>query len=353
MATRKNGKPGSIFYDKSKDKWRGKISDGVQDDGTFKYKSVYGKSKAEVERKLAEYEKERAKRQGLIDSDETLNDYIIRDNDLDFRKRLIKESTYARRVSNQKAFSKFSISNIPIQNINRQHIETFFSEITVYSNSVIQKMWQMVNKAFDKAVWDNVIARNPLDPAGGIKMPKSQRADKEVSALTLEEEKQVIAVLSKELKAYNPKEMPYKNCYAPQLLLELYTGMRSGEINALPLSDIDLENRKIDVRYTVARGKDYRSYIGPTKTKAGSRTIWLDDNAYMVLRYYLEHIYKKKKERLLVETSNGEKRCLLFSAYNSSAKQYDYVTSNQCNEAFKRLCKKLGIQDGKVNAHML
>lgn len=151
---------------------------------------------------------------------------------------------------------------------------------------------------------------------------------------------------------YYPKKTPCKNCYAPQLLMEAFTGMRSGEVNALALEDIDLENHRINVKYTIARGKDYHTYIGPTKTKAGTRTILLDDNAYQVLAYYLKHIYPKKK-KFQVTTSDGHKRSLLFSAYNHVTEQYDYVTSNQCNEAFKRICKKINVHEGKVNAHTL
>ena len=57
------------------------------------------------------------------------------------------------------------------------------------------------------------------------------------------------------------------NDYRKQLLIELFTGMRMGEINALKAENIDFRKRIIRIRNTVSRGHDYRTFI-----KDGAKT---------------------------------------------------------------------------------
>ena len=104
MATRKNGKPGSIFLDNSKNKWHGRVYDGFHDNGSYKCKNFYGKSKAEVERKIDAYEKNKEKRKGLVDSDDTLDDRMYQVNKLEYHSNCISASSYQRREYTRKAF---------------------------------------------------------------------------------------------------------------------------------------------------------------------------------------------------------------------------------------------------------
>ena len=65
-----------------------------------------------------------------------------------------------------------------------------------------------------------------------------------------------------------------RNGYKLQLLIELYSGMRMGEINALTDDCIDFEQGVIHVRRTISRGAEYEDYIkNGTKTYAGTRDI--------------------------------------------------------------------------------
>ena len=354
MAKRKNGKAGSIFYDKSKDCWHGRLCIGVQDNGSFKQKNFMGKSKAEVERKIEAYEKELALREGLIDSEDTIDDYIRRENEFMYQTNQIRASTFRRREDTRMALSKFRLSKIPIAFVTRRDIEMFTREVPrLYSNSMIQKMWQLLYKIFSKAVWDRIIEKNPIDPASGIVCPKSDKEDKKVMPLSTEEQKKLQLLLCESMSSYGSQKNVHKNNYAPQFLLSCFTGMRIGEVNALALDDIDFENRRIYVRYTVARGEDYKAYIGPPKTKTGNRIVIMDDNTYKLLRYYMENIYPLKSQPLVIKAADGRNRTLLFSAYKKNTGQYDIVTSSQCNDQFKRICKKHGIVSENLCVHAL
>ena len=68
------------------------------------------------------------------------------------------------------------------------------------------------------------------------------------------------------------------NNYKKQLMIELYTGMRMGEINALKPEDIDLANGVIHVRATISMGLGGRNFWKEhPKTDAGVRDVPINE----------------------------------------------------------------------------
>ncbi|MDO4207226.1 MAG: site-specific integrase [Lachnospiraceae bacterium] len=118
-----------------------------------------------------------------------------------------------------------------------------------------------------------------------------------------------------------------RNSYKLQLLIELYSGMRMGEINALRPGDIDFENGFIHVSSTVSRGINYRPYIKEgTKTEAGVRDIPISGLLKPVLLQALD---------AMEENPEG----LIFYDHNKDS----LVETTQVNCFFKRICQKADI----------
>lgn len=183
----------------------------------------------------------------------------------------------------------------------------------------------MLNFAFKEAIVNGDITKNPLDNKQRFKKPISNKPSKKVEAFTLSEQKKfLLAIMS-------DKEAKYKT----QMLLELYTGMRTGEINALHISDIDLKENIINVSKTISRDKDDKPILGKTtKTYAGKRIIHFGSNVKMLLECYIRKI-----------NPTG----LLFKADNNTL-----IATNQVNMEFKRFCAKYKITSNKNNnRHML
>ena len=84
-----------------------------------------------------------------------------------------------------------------------------------------------------------------------IRCPKSAITDKRVPALTIAEQQALVEALSKH------KKWGSRNEYSKQILIELYTGMRMGEINALRPEDIDFNKGVIHIRGTISMGIDF------------------------------------------------------------------------------------------------
>lgn len=139
------------------------------------------------------------------------------------------------------------------------------------------KIKVMLHDMLQRAVEDNLIVNNPVS---GIKL----RADKEIKAkaLTLEEQRTFLD--------YS------RNTYYDNLFnVAVNTGLRPGELFALQLSDIDLDNGFIDInktlvyqRYLTDAKKEF--HVEPPKTKQSYRKVPINS----VCRHYLEEQIKLK-----------------------------------------------------------
>lgn len=175
-----------------------------------------------------------------------------------------------------------------------------------------------------------------------VKQPKSTKETKDVTAFTLDEERKFLKALESESKIINN----FPNDYTVQFLIELFAGLRMGEINALFVEDIDFENDKIYVRRTITSDSNDKGIVGKTaKTKAGIRQVTMVGFLREVLAWYVTYQYPKLKK-------SKEYPNLLF--VNQSKGSTGVITTCQVNERFKRICDKYGIRSGdSVNQHML
>jgi integrase len=119
-----------------------------------------------------------------------------------------------------------------------------------------------------------------------------------------------------------------RNDYRLQLFIELYSGMRMGEINALTPDCIDFENNVIHVSATISKGVDSKSFVKEgTKTETGVRDVPISNT----LRPYLEEALRRYK-------SNKQK--LVFYDHTSKS----VITTSQVNSYYRRVCDSVGIE---------
>ena len=79
-----------------------------------------------------------------------------------------------------------------------------------YSNSVIEKICILLNDIFKKAIKMKIISENPMND---VEKPKSNKQNKKVRALTIEEERTFVEILMK--NDIN---------YSEEMLLSLFSG---------------------------------------------------------------------------------------------------------------------------------
>lgn len=216
------------------------------------------------------------------------------------------------------------IVNLPIQKITVNHIRKVLPNLTIYSNNSIDKIYRLINKTFKIAISDRLIPFNPMENES-ISKPKSDKPNKSIEALTLEEHKKLLEAIEKQ-------EHKYKYI----ILLQLYTGMRIGEVLALSIKDIDYKNNTITISKTLTRDENDKTIMGDTtKTENSKRTILINDKVKSIL---------KQAQKRQMTNING----LLF--YDNE--KNTYITPSEINSYLKRLNKKENITSN-LHTHML
>ena len=315
---------GSIYYSEPKGKWVGQIKVGIKVDGKINRRTVYGKTKKDVKEKLKQIQAEVITGIYKQPSELTIPDVANSINDNKKALNQISSTAYGRNKETIKIIEKSTIALIPIQKITEPMLNNFLSKQTHYSNSVIRKIYAMCNRSFKKAISLDIINKNPFDE---IKMPKSTKATKKIKALTIEEQKNFIKAI------YDDNKEPYKS----MLLLELFTGMRMGEICALSPDSIYFNHNLIEITRTLTRDEDYKLKINnKTKTYAGLRRIKVDSSVINLLKNYKDNYYEKNDYNLFF-TKNGK-----------------MISTNQVNSYYKRLIERRGISNvDDCNQHQL
>lgn len=323
MAKKKNANgDGSLFYDSKKGIYRGSIVIGYDESGKMKRKTVSGKTPTEVKQKLKQIEYGIFSGEFVDKSNITIYHLAkqIIDDKLDMNE--IKSSTYLRHIQTLKSMKQ--IYNIPLQKINEMEIRKYFHKrIAEASDSVLRKEYEMLNSTFKEAIRRDIITKNPIDY---IKRPNSKQKAEEVRALTVEEQNKLLYILQTEdIK------------YSYQMILEMFTGMRMGEINALTIDDINFRFGKIEINKTVTVGEKGKAELSDSaKTYAGNRTIKMTDDVKTILAECVQ----LTDSDLLFPNSEGA-----------------YIRSNAVNDEFQRVLKQYDILDksikGKVTAHSL
>lgn len=314
--SRYNGE-GSLYYDKSKDRWYGVVTVGFDADDKPIRKKVSDKSQAAAKKKFDEL-REQVRKGTYVDKDNSrLEDIILFLIERDKALNVINDNSYKRRLDTLSVIQSTNLAKMPIQMITEANIFSFFNAKTHLSQSYLRKLYGQLNSAFKYAQSKDIIYKNPLDQ---IKMPKSKKATKKITALTIDEQKQFMNVLRNE-------EANNKYRYIFELML--CTGMRCGEVNALDVSkDILFDFKRISIRRTITKDLSDKPVIGEvTKTDNGQRVISMNNACYKILKEYIDNKWQPNKENLLFYDNERDK----------------ILTTNQVNSAFKQIIQKYGI----------
>lgn len=293
----------------------------VDEYGETKRKSFYGQSDIICMEKAEMFLNNLEKKKLGIDIDATIPDIAKEKAKSDFEKNYTHEQGYSRNLYTISIIEKSAIGKTPIAQLCECHIDLFLRTLTHYSNSTIVKIYRQIRIAFKIAYDKGIITKNIM-MSSDMKCPKSNKTNKKVSALTMEEQKEFVEYLD------NYKAPQNRNEYKLQLLISLYSGMRMGEINALKPENIDLKNNIIKVRSTVSRDANDKSFIkNGTKTYAGIRDIPIIDDLKTVLVTALEQQSDNPYDLLFYDIKNDK-----------------IITTSQVNDFFHRVCEKCNIE---------
>lgn len=172
---------------------------GTSNDGKQIRKSLYGNTRKEVKDKMDELQKEMQNGKD-ISNNLSIVDIAEQIRELKYNTNTIKRASYVRLGETIEIIRKtLPFANIPIQKVTRSIINTQSKTLTSYSQSVITKVWQQLQGAFNEAIIRGIVDKNPFELKGYLLKPKSNKLTKNVDALTIEEEKKFLSELEKRI----------------------------------------------------------------------------------------------------------------------------------------------------------
>lgn len=274
MARKRRGRGEGLIRERKDKTWEARISIGYDDAGGRITKSVYGKTKGEVQEKLRKLQSDAAG--GTLAEPTTLTVSQYLDAWLkDVAKPKCSPTTYERYDSLVRIHIKPHIGAIKLLKLQALQITHLMGEIAraieaedaERSPAWTQKMaLTLLGNALRHAV--HPLRLIPFNPCNGL--AKAKPRDREMHFLTAEQARQFLAAnTNRRLHAL--------------FALALGSGMRQGEMLGLKWDAIDFEREQVTVRHSLAEIKGVFILKEP-KSKRSRRTIRLPSCVVEALR---------------------------------------------------------------------
>ena len=289
--------------------------------GRKKYKSVTGVDEDHCYERADEFLYKLEQKMNGRDLDATIVQLVREKIDNDYKKNFTGEQGYNRNLKTLTIIERSMIGFMPIADIQPYHLENFLHYITKYANNTISKVYAMVKLAYNIAI-EKEIVKVDLTKHRDLKCPKSDQNRKKVRGMTDEEQKRFVNTLNEHVTKYGGTS------YRLQLLIELYCGMRMGEINALKPEDIHFKKGFIHVQRTISTGLNNRTFLKEgTKTAAGIRDVPISKPLEGVLKQALEEMQDNPDGLIFYDHRNGS-----------------VIPTTRVNSFFKTICKKANVK---------
>lgn len=321
--TRRANNEGSIFQ-RSDGRWGGALTMGYDENGKIIRKTIYGKTQAEVAKKLSEIS-------GRVKS----NSYeLVENSDLEklmfeylmtFKKSTVSPRTFEGNIRNFKLHIVPHIGKMKVYEIDNYTIQKFVNILLDqgYSVDTIKKCKHLLNQFFEYSIENKWIYTNPTlkVKVKGKRNVYEEDGDERYKALPPE-------IRDKFLDALNKDEA---NFIKPLCITLMFAGLRIGEALALKWKNIDFANKTIKIERTITQTlkfdeqgnvKDRTTVIGDTKTACSVRDIPVTDIVLETLKQWKEKQSKRQETNPNVTAILTAPTSFVFANDNGSYRTY-------------------------------
>src|SRR5215469_11834621 len=313
MDKRRGHNEGSVYFDKSKDRWVAAIT--IE---TGKRKKFYFEKKADALKKKNEALRELEQGTLAVSGQRKLGEFLMHWLE-DVHKENLRVSTYVK----YKKLAKYIVDDLGevwLQKLTPEQVQNFYAKKRKdgLSSKTVHEIHGVLRLALKHAVRWNYVSRNVCDLLDSPRV-----VSREGTPLTLEQAKKLLeGIRGHRLEAV--------------LMMAVITGMRKGEIIALRWSDIDLDRHILRVLHTVDYIPGYGYVENEPKTQAGKRTIDLPEFFIDMLK----HHRAKQVERRLKVGEVWENRDLVFPDLTGG-----YLNPIHVLRMFKKILERAGLPD--------
>ena len=299
MACRKDGKGRVLRKGEHYRKTDGRYS-YIYTDPLGKQRMVYAKSLVSL----------REKEESLIrDQMDGLNVYVAGNSDVNFlfdryisTKSELRSSTYANYLYTWNHFIRDTFGKKKIKDVKYSDVLFFYSDLLNNQGlqiNTLENINTVLRPAFQLAVRDDIIRKNPVDGAYVEIKKRSGSKKKKRKALTVDQQRAFINYVA---------ENPFFYKWFPLFTFLLGTGCRIGEAIGIRWDDVDMDNKLIDINHSLTyytRSDDSfkcEFRVSEPKTEAGVRIIPMMQQVYDVLKSEYE---RQQEEGFCVENVDG------------------------------------------------
>mgnify|MGYP000165797370 CR=1 FL=1 len=314
MATKNNGE-GTIFFNKQRKKWNAQYKEYDVKTSTVKPKTKSFKTEEEAKKYLSTIMYQKANPLYIEHNGIPICEVMKANLKLKLDTNQITPTQFGRVSKTIEKIEQLPLGNKNIDEITSDEIQAYLNSQKHLSNSSIKKLYQQFNQAFKISINRGYLMQNPMI---NVIRPKSEKEDKVVRALTVEEQQ----AFTEYLLDKDVTQCKYRNIY----LIQMYMGLRVSEALALTTHDIDLHHKKMSVNKTLTTDEIGGVIMGnKTKTYAGNRLLPIPDFLYP---YIVEQMQVANNQE-----NNEEK--LLFKPIHQR-----YTKRENVNSELKRILKK-------------
>ncbi len=322
----KGSSQGYIFFNKKRKTWQAQFIYYDVESGKKHLKSKTFRTQDEARKYLDTFNYPKDNSLFIKNNGIPLVDFMRANLKLKLDTNQIGETQYWRVSKTIDALEKNAFATKKIDEIKSDEIQEYLNSLKHLSNSMIEKANQKLNQTFKIAHNKGYLMNNPMI---GVIRPKSDKENRVVRALELEEQQ----ALTDFLKSKSITELRYKN--VP--LFQMYLGLRVGEALALSIHDIDLQHKQLNIHRTLTTDENGAVIMGKsTKTYAGKRVLPIPD---FLIPFFIEQM------RFCMSQENNPEQLLFKPDHNQ------YVRRANINKELQRICKKLGIEN--ISTHSL
>lgn len=267
----------------------------------------------------------------------------------------INENTYGRNLETIEYIKKVLGTNLKIQKATVENIKELLRKKKDAGNSQsdINKLYNIINATFRKAVLDKIIleADNPMN---FISVPVSNKSKKEIIAFEIHEQTKLLKYIEENAIITDSKSMYDSDTVKNIIRLALMIGARCGELGAINIIEsIDWEQEIIVIGTTLTKNKNRQVVLGNT-TKTGRRNIKSNKCTKRFIPFDVfdkEQLIDVLEEQMEIAKSNSKNTQNLLFCRNDGS----YIKPSQINNIFKRVCREAGVKLNLVqgcNFHM-
>ena len=215
------------------------------------------------------------------------------------------------------------LGNLKLKNIKPLHINNLLNDMRKkgLAESTIGIAYAYLHKAFNDAVKNELIARNPMMK---IAKPKAK----------LTKSDNFTPVSSEVINQFLDYAKVNHSDYYPAIAFDWFTGLRRQEILALTFDNIDIDNATVEISQVVEpKMRPYPFFKSTAKTDVTLRTHHLSEDAVEILSL-----------RKLLNDSEPNPKHYVFTSDNAQNK-YGLIHIDQLSRVFKKIVRALNLPE--------